>query len=385
VVTKHKLCASPYSIRRDMSMLREGIIKKLEEFCLPMVLIQIILEFWIEVRFGPRSSRILDCSPDTPTSIGSTPHYLYFCERLTTNHLIIYDRKDKRRQFIKKTLPVSPLLDISQRIAIAIDTTSHYLYILEEKLISVWDLNSQYIRSIPLPLDAFKKTRNKACGHSHIKVEDEKIIYLTMEQQHQVCVLSLSDGTLVRKIGENFLGEHSPPIEWNGIGQFREPRGIAFDSKSLYICDSWNNRIQIWDKQTDQFTIFRPLDPPVTSTPTFKLFDHPNAILLSGEETTLYIGDSESVTICARDGIILQTLGYENADDDAVPGLGIVGDELFVSDFHRKQILIFRRMWVDDEPLTKETGKKKGERAKRERRKRRKNQVLEWRKKTKED
>lgn len=118
---------------------------------------------------------------------------------------------------------------------IALDRDSSQIYIADSgnHRIQILTLQGQFVRS-------FGK-KGSAPGElslpSHLCVDGEGV-YVTEEGNHRLSVFSLN-GMIIRFIGGGGKGSE--------VGQFHRPLGVAIDrNKTLYVCDSKNNRIQVF-------------------------------------------------------------------------------------------------------------------------------------------
>jgi len=91
------------------------------------------------------------------------------------------------------------------------------------------------IQSWDLP----KAPSGGSVGGLYLKIDEENI-YFTPQNTHCVYFYT-KNGTEIKKFG-TFKASSKE-------GEFRCPRGITVDEKYLYICDSWNERLQVLDKK----------------------------------------------------------------------------------------------------------------------------------------
>jgi len=150
----------------------------------------------------------------------------------------------------------------------------------------------------------------------------ERILYLTIEGWRQIFLYKPEDGTLLNRWG----------------GEFNYPLGITVNNKFVYVCDSWNHRIQILTKKGG----FSSQWGKKKSETDLGQFVFPRIIYRDLSEDTFYVGDQHSVHLLNRDGKWIQRLG-EKSQGSKLSGICVMEDQLYISDDNNKRIQIFRR------------------------------------------
>jgi len=160
-----------------------------------------------------------------------------------------------------------------------------------------------------------------------------KVFFLTIYIIHQIFVCNHS-GTLIRTMGTKEAG--------SAHGQFNYPLGISLDNKNLYVCDAYNDRVQVLTKDGKYVTTWGKLGKE------FGEFSRPLSIYYYGPEEIFYIGDSVSLQLFDKNGKCKQRLGNQNRGStmqqfNTIRGISILNNYLYVSDSDNFRIQIFRR------------------------------------------
>jgi len=192
------------------------------------------------------------------------------------------------------------------------------LYIIDQKNVSIFDLQFQLLSSFPVP--------ESSAGFNNLKV-DADLIYITIHAIHLVFIYT-KDGKLKHTIGSSIGGSK--------MGEFHIPYGLTVDTNTLYVCDFNNNRIQTFSKV--DYSFCKQWGNKGTDKGQFN-----GPYSISYYQDILYIGDDYCLQLFTCDGICLQRIGGDRKETDKgyfneVGGTCVVGDQLFVSDFGRVQV-----------------------------------------------
>lgn len=169
-----------------------------------------------------------------------------------------------------------------------------------------------------------------------IAVDSTKIYATSFD--HQAFVFNKSTNSLLRQIG-NKRGLSGP-----NYGQFRNPRGVAVDEHNFYVADSWNNRIQTFDKNSYavQYVLHtnRPIDISLSNKFIYVSSQDNNAV-------TIFFRVSKQFSGGFGGG------GTEDGQFSAPYGIVVSGDTVFVVDSGNNRIQVFSQrelVSVDDLP-----------------------------------
>jgi len=167
---------------------------------------------------------------------------------------------------------------------------------------------------------------------SDLKVGQEKI-YFTFRSSDCIHLYSKT-GTKIQSFGNDDPEREDRKL----LGEFDKPVGITVDEKYLYVCDYFNNRVQVLDKDKGN-----PIDCWEKGK---RPFSQPQSIYL--HETLLYIGDTWGIQLFPTDlgqkRICIQsigTYGSHQGEFSYVSGLCIVNEKLYIVDQFNKRIQVW--------------------------------------------
>ncbi|KAG2383215.1 hypothetical protein C9374_004552 [Naegleria lovaniensis] len=155
-----------------------------------------------------------------------------------------------------------------------------------------------------------------------------------VSDRHRICVLSSSDGTILRYLGKFGKGE----------SEFSLPHDLALDEKdNLIVCDTLNHRIQIISNLNGSMLFkFGSLGD------TKGCLSSPKGVVYDKKQALFVVSDSGNNRICIFDRFGHCLKSFKSRDDDSsnMKPIGICIShqlqELIVSDFGNFRILIFK-------------------------------------------
>jgi len=253
-----------------------------------------------------------------PTGILLYQKNIYVCTTFPHLLFVVTPNNEKLKENLSFKEPWGMDIDEDQNILYVVDNTNVTLLNMKLDIISTWKLH------------------RTSAGFSmrYIKINNN-ILYLTIQDVHQIFLCQSQDGKILNQWGSVDGSEKK--------GDFNYPLGITVDSKYVYVCDSWNHRVQILDKDTGKYVLQwgKPSD--------VGQFNYPRCIYYHKPEEFFYVGDWTSVQIYTKNpNIFIQhlgsstfgTLSYQFHD---VYGICVSEDRLYVNDSDNKRIQIFER------------------------------------------
>ena len=114
------------------------------------------------------------------------------------------------------------------------------------------------------------------------------------------------------------------------------------DEEFIYICDTYNHRIQVLLRENGIFS-----SQWGSQGRSDTQFYYPSSIYFSVLESLLYIGDNYGVKIFTKEGTFLKRFGSTHSGSgegqiNAVVGILIENDQLYLSDYNNKRIQVWR-------------------------------------------
>jgi len=283
----------------------------------------LIIEYDDQREWKGRTSAIwTEC--ENPTAIISYQQNIYVATYRNESLLMCFNTNGK----------VLKQLNLGNRWirSIDVDEKTGLLYIATRNSISTQSLlNFHHYTHWHIPVAS-------SLGPGKVKVNNG-ICYLSMPDKNQVLLCQLENGELLEKIGTG-QGQEK--------GQFDRPLGMTLNNKCLYVCDSWNQRIQIFDKKSRKFS-----HQWGENNIKQQRFFLPISIYYHHDENTFFVGECYSVQIFTEDGTFIQQIrGWENEkdlfneiDDSCIIGtdLCVLHDQLYVVDRRNDRIRIFNK------------------------------------------
>jgi len=169
-------------------------------------------------------------------------------------------------------------------------------------------------------------------------VIDNNILYLTVGGVHQIFLAQPQDGKILNKWGT--INSGSKPEEFN------IPLGITIVHQHIYICDSYNHRIQVLNKTNGKFYHQIGSGKPSIEVGQFR---NPSCIYNDFLEDIIYVGDAASVQLFRKNGVCIQRLGDGKSGPridqfNMIYAICIMDDRLFVSDDGNRRMNVFERL-----------------------------------------
>jgi len=304
-----------YSDWKDLDLKLQDLFHKSSSF--PRVLISIIISYCVWKEWETTACSTLTQN-GLPTGIltSSKRQCLYICNYnphvlLTYNPLQNEKIKENYSSFI---YPYGIDLDEQQNI----------LYIADKNNITLLNFNLEVITSWVLPSNNGYWRGLKINNH---------ILYLTIDGRHQIYLCNVSDGVVIKNYGNYKYGFK--------VEEFNFPVGMSVENKYLYVCDCFNNRVQILHKETGRF---------IKKWGDVSQFHYPCSIYYHIPEEIFYIGDEWSVQLISKhNNLCIQRLGdlisgnLMNQFSD-VFGICIgTDDRLYISDRNNNRVQIYKR------------------------------------------
>lgn len=215
-------------------------------------------------------------------------------------------------------------IDLVSPIGIAVDREGK-IFISDAMLrrVFVLDSSGRYIKEIGTS-DLFQRPAGIAV--------DEERIYIVDTHNHKIFVFSKHDGKLLFSFGKNGAQK----------GEFNYPTNIFMGrDKLLYITDSLNFRIQIFDRDGNFISTFGKLGDGSGN------FSKPKGIAVDSEGH-IYVSDAhfDTVQIFDRSGHLLLDFGKSGSGQgEMVLPAGVYidqQDKIYVADSYNKRIEIFQ-------------------------------------------
>jgi len=164
------------------------------------------------------------------------------------------------------------------------------------------------------------------------------MIFCTIPNLNQVFIYTM-DGKVKDTIGTTEASLR--------LGEFHDPRGLTLDRNFLYICDSYNHRIQKITKKN-----YFPSHSWGGRGKGSMKFNKPAEIHYY--EDILYVGDVYCLQLFTCEGIFLQKLGSQHpagvgkGEFRCVWGICVIQNLLYVSDRLNNRIQVFKILDIDE-------------------------------------
>lgn len=183
---------------------------------------------------------------------------------------------------------------------------------------------------------------------SGVAVAENGNIYVADTKNNRIQVFN-SDGIYLNSFGQKgeLDEDHNPPQ----LGHFHQPTAIMFNSQEeLYVLDSRNKRIQIFDKDGTPIRQIGAYGDLVE-------FDWPIDMALD-ESDNLYVADrgSHTVKVIDNDGELITEFGSNGQGRSYFPKLSAISashGQIFVADYDRDEINVYS-IHIDGRPMMAE-------------------------------
>jgi len=205
----------------------------------------------------------------------------------------------------------------------AMETVNNQLYLLDSSKFFIVDIKTNSkIESWDLP-----KEKGGPVGGYYLKVDQENIYWTPWQYSHHVYLYSKT-GKEIKKFGSKEMSEKE--------GEFYFPNGLTVDEKYLYVCDYWNKRVQVLDKENGTFIHQWKQGQ--------RLFSRPQSILLY--EHLLYVGDADGIQVFTKQSPYkcIQVFGKGGSGKGEFKfarDLCIVNDKLFIVDTNNQRVQVW--------------------------------------------
>jgi len=206
----------------------------------------------------------------------------------------------------------------------AMELLNNQLYLLDDKKLFIVDLKTNsMIESWDLP-----KEEERSVGGDSLKVDQEQIYFTPWASFSHYVYLYTKKGKEINKFGSKEQSEAE--------GKFHYPTGVTVDEEYLYVCDCANDRVQVLDKKNGTFICQWKNGQ--------RSISRPRSILLY--EHLFYVGDNYGIQVFTKQGTCIQVFGSSNigsdkGEFDAVTGLCIVNDKLYIVDYCNRRIQVW--------------------------------------------
>jgi len=188
------------------------------------------------------------------------------------------------------------------------------MYLMDYKNFWIIDLKTNArIQEWNLPQE-----KDGCVGGWFLKVDQENYIYFSPCQCSNYLYFYNKNGKEIKKFGTK--GSSSKP------GEFDLPRGITVNNKYLYVCDYWNHRVQVLDKENGNFISLWKTGE--------RVFSYPQPILL--DDNMLYVGDQNGIQVFTKEEYkcvqLLGDHGCRKGEFNMTRSLCIVNGTLYIVD-----------------------------------------------------
>jgi len=250
----------------------------------------------------------------SPNGILNYQHHLYVCDY--ADLLLIYNTNGKKIN--ERTFDDPHGIDI--------DTQRNLVYIADKHEVTLLNLQLSPHSSWRLPTNYG--------GFRAIKIDDQTL-YLTIFGKHCIFLCNSFSGNILKiwsgankkeEKKDGSIGSYPYPAGKNQ-GEFNYPHGLTVTHKYVFICDSYNHRIQILTKDNGKFF-----------NQWRKGFSYPKSIYYHDFEEIFYIGDYNSIQLWTNDMCIQRF----NSPGSQIYGICVIDDRLYVSDYNNKRVQIFK-------------------------------------------
>lgn len=184
----------------------------------------------------------------------------------------------------------------------------------------------------------------------HKDVDDRMVLFVVNGKKHRIDVFDADSGDFIRVIGGG---------QGSGLNQLYFPTDIVFETISsetyMYVSDSWNHRIQVYNADTGEFARTLCMDKDEMTNAPILQFPTGLALLPKDEEddyfdfsSLLYVADSMNhriLVVRTDTGEQFLTIGNGRGKAEGKlngpQGLLIYKTQLFVADSNNNRVQVF--------------------------------------------
>ena len=202
-----------------------------------------------------------------------------------------------------------------------------YMYVRKDVAQQLWDFGTGPMEVVELPVDPYLEVYNEVMGvatwgavgieqgqFNHprgIATGPDGNVYVVDSDNNRIQVFD-DQGALITSWGSRCdLSSGAGCEQAGGYGQFQEPWGIDVDSQGrAYVADTWNHRIQVFEPDGTFLTTWGGFGETTTDP---YLFYGPRDVAIDDELGRVYVTDTgnERVVVFDLDGSYLTSWGGE--------------------------------------------------------------------------
>ena len=229
--------------------------------------------------------------------------------------VVVYPDPTQLRQ------PVSVIEGVKRPYGVAFNSHGE-MYTAEScsRQVAVFDSSGKRISSI--------RSREQFLCPYFIAIDSNNNVYVTSKNKLQKFD---RNGEFVKNVGSGSRG--SKP------GEFHEPQGVKVHQNQVYVCDSGNHRIQVFDLE---FLFITSFGTPGSGQGRF---DQPNDLAFDSQGN-IYVTDhgNKRVQVLDPNGRYLRQFGNESGPGKlkGPEGIHIAYDRVYVSDRYNHHIAVFQ-------------------------------------------
>jgi len=241
-------------------------------------------------------------------------------QRIVHDTQYLYINCSEQKEIYRYTLE-GKLFNSLKYFAYAMEIVNNQLYLMDDSKFFIVDIKTNsMIQNWNLP-----KENNESVGGWYLKVDQEKIYFTPRENSHYVYFCS-KNGKEIKKFGSKESSSKN--------GEFNDPQGLTVNEKYLYVCDKWNQRVQVLDKENGKF-ICEWKDGQ-------RKIEYPISILLY--ENLFYLGDCDGIQVFTKEGKCIQLFGSYGSGKgfvNWVRSVCRVNDKLYLVDYWNCRIQVW--------------------------------------------
>jgi len=204
--------------------------------------------------------------------------------------------------------------------AYGIEIIDNSLYMINQNKFCILDIKTNsMIEDWILPSEG----ENPVGGYYLKKIDQDKLYFTPKHSSlHYVYYCNIK-GQEIQKFGSKEGSQKK--------GQFHYPAGITVNNKYLYVCEHFNNRVSVVNKENGKFiNIWEKGERPI---------NFPLSILFF--ENLFYVGDAPGIQVFKKEGECVGVFGghgNSNGLFNKVTGVCLVNDMIYIVDRDNKRI-----------------------------------------------